>query len=961
MKFPFALLLLFWVACQPCLQAQNLSSTEPKTEQSKSSSAYNPLTNIDTFRSLMTSDEFSEAVDALNVARNFLELSRSDSSIFHANRALKSLNVLNDINPTDRKKLLSEILFVQGEAQLQKGNLELAMKLFKDVLNLQEKLYGEIHSEVAKTLSCLSEVFRHQSKTKLARDYALRALQIQDQTLPAFHIDRLRSLIILGRMEYWQKKDGPALEYFEQAYNNVLQTLGDQHPEMAIVKKNLALIAIRNQNLNQASLYYDESLTILKTSLDFFHVNIAKMFSSMGTFQADQGNHLKAIHYFDTAAIIYDSLYGRHNAGLVDVNMFISESLIKLHDFKQARLFLQRSASAAKFDLNHPNDLEDVVFVNRLPKLHKVLIDFYDKQYKLNHLEEYSDTLWTVYRQQLNLIEYLFQNAGSDQDRETWAETLPRFAGMTMEHAIERNRPDELTYVFELMEKNKSRFLKYLLLDMTEVNSLLPESAHKKELEITRKISRFEKLLYQETNEKQRPNFKKVRTYRTKLFKLKQQLNKFLSTIRQDYPMYDLIKQNPSIASVTDIQAMLAADETLVEYYVVENLAIFIFVINRNSFHLERLELDFPAYDWIHNFRKSICTYWESESVSDSLYYSNQSMYFDLAHKLHQKLIAPVKDHLGTTLRIVPDGYLNLLPFDALLTQDVDSNVQDYQRLPYVILDYQISFCPSATLFLSLSNNETKNHGGKLLAIAPSFDDSVSVERQSGEYLTPLTSLHWNEEEVRNIRKQFRGKTLVGQQASKKQFLRHAPKYDFIHLATHGKLNDVKGGFSFVAFTQGDESTTDNTKLYANELFRMDLRNEMVTLSACETGLGEIKRGQGLLGLTYGFFSAGSRSVITSLWKVDDEQASILMPRFYEYLKENWDKDAALRRAKLDFIHEEENVHPYFWASYIAAGNMDAIAPASSSIVFWPFLIAAVGMFLLIYYRFFEKKKLLTN
>ncbi|MCB0841374.1 MAG: CHAT domain-containing protein, partial [Bacteroidetes bacterium] len=129
------------------------------------------------------------------------------------------------------------------------------------------------------------------------------------------------------------------------------------------------------------------------------------------------------------------------------------------------------------------------------------------------------------------------------------------------------------------------------------------------------------------------------------------------------------------------------------------------------------------------------------------------------------------------------------------------------------------------------------------------------------------------------------------------------------------------------AFTPVQDTTQDNDFLTLSEICNLHLNAEMIVLSACETALGELKRGEGIMSLSRAFTYAGARSVITTLWSVDDEATADLMSRFYGYLTEGERKDEALRQARLDYIDEHDNrfSHPFFWAAAVPMGNMEAI------------------------------------
>ena len=146
-------------------------------------------------------------------------------------------------------------------------------------------------------------------------------------------------------------------------------------------------------------------------------------------------------------------------------------------------------------------------------------------------------------------------------------------------------------------------------------------------------------------------------------------------------------------------------------------------------------------------------------------------------------------------------------------------------------------------------------------------------------------------------------------------------KYAYIHIATHGFVNEKDPGLSGLFFFPSSDSTLDNI-LYLNEINNLKLSARLVVLSACETGLGKIAAGEGILGFSRAFFVAGARNLLLSLWKVNDVSTTELMTHFYKFHLENGIPLAAsLRNAKLSLIANPRTSHPYFWAPFVLGGK----------------------------------------
>jgi len=254
------------------------------------------------------------------------------------------------------------------------------------------------------------------------------------------------------------------------------------------------------------------------------------------------------------------------------------------------------------------------------------------------------------------------------------------------------------------------------------------------------------------------------------------------------------------------------------------------------------------------------------------------------AFNLYDLLIRPVKPHLDTNrLYIVPTGLLHFLPFTAL---------EDRGR--YLIEDYVISFMPSATVF-KFCKEKTKKRGENILAFGnPDLKD-------------PLLDIPFAAAEVKAIGSLYpSARILTGQEASEQTFKSMAAGYDTIHLACHGLFEpDSPMQSSLLLSPAGNE----DGKLTMGEIFNLDLNADLVTLSACQSGMSTIRAGDEVMGLPRAFIYAGTPSVVSSLWNVNDKSTALLMAELYANLKQ-MNKARALRDAQLNLRGNDQYKHP---------------------------------------------------
>lgn len=277
---------------------------------------------------------------------------------------------------------------------------------------------------------------------------------------------------------------------------------------------------------------------------------------------------------------------------------------------------------------------------------------------------------------------------------------------------------------------------------------------------------------------------------------------------------------------------------------------------------------------------------------------------------------------------------MNLVPFDALLTRSPEEPVT-FRKLPYLLNRYRFSYSPSISLSAYLDIEEEREYRQKLLAYAPVFSDLSQSQAQqvsNRRGWESLPSTKYEVEEIVSYLNEERGfwssltggersEALTGHRATEANFKSGAlSNYRYLHLATHAFTSDAGQQRSGIAFFPGGTGEEDGI-LYAEEIYGLDLNNELVVLSACETGTGEVRAGEGIIGLSRAFQYAGARSLLVSLWNVEDRSTAQLMIAFYEQLQAGESKASALKSAKHSLIRSGSYAHPRYWAPFVFIGE----------------------------------------
>ncbi|MBE9148014.1 CHAT domain-containing tetratricopeptide repeat protein [Coleofasciculus sp. LEGE 07092] len=282
--------------------------------------------------------------------------------------------------------------------------------------------------------------------------------------------------------------------------------------------------------------------------------------------------------------------------------------------------------------------------------------------------------------------------------------------------------------------------------------------------------------------------------------------------------------------------------------------------------------------------------------------------------QLHQLLIQPIADLLPTNpeerVIFMPQSSLFLVPFPAL--QDEEGN--------YLIEKHTILTAPAIQVLQLTREQRKKNQEqeiGNRESLVVGNPKMPSVRPDFDKPPEPLTPLPGAEQEAKAIAPLLNTQPLIGSQATETAIKQRLTNAQFIHLATHGLLDDIRGIGSAIALTPSD---SDDGLLTADEILNLDLNAELVVLSACDTGRGRIT-GDGVVGLSRSLISAGTASVVVSLWQVPDDSTAFLMTQFYQNLQQNQDKAQALRQAMLTTM--KQYPQPLQWAAFTLIGEAE--------------------------------------
>jgi len=390
----------------------------------------------------------------------------------------------------------------------------------------------------------------------------------------------------------------------------------------------------------------------------------------------------------------------------------------------------------------------------------------------------------------------------------------------------------------------------------------------------------------------------------SELEKAEQEREKFLIALRVEHPALAEARY-PTLLDAKGIQAALRPEEIAVTFFLAEPQS-FRWVMSQEHVVLDRIAGRGAIEKDVTRLRALLRT----PSSGDE--------FKAVSARLGGMLFEGISTADDRPMVIVPHGVLHYVPFEVLTLQN---------RM--VIERHAVSYAPSLNALVQLRNRPANTAPFRVLAVGNPAIARLRAEEDRGgatargdvENLALLGPLPFAEQELHAIGRTFRNRTRILSGASARESgLRDSgvPGYPVIHFATHGLVSDVQPKRSGLLLAP---ETGEDGLLQMSEIYGLGLKANLVVLSACQTALGREITGEGLIGLSRAFFYAGARSVVATLWNLNDRFAAEFVQRFYSELNQGHSSEEALRRAKMAYVNHPKYSHPFYWSSLVMLGD----------------------------------------
>jgi CHAT domain-containing protein len=760
------------------------------------------------------------------------------------------------------------------------GDYSRADDIFKYTLQLAEQNKNKSH--LIATYLNLSIQYQSINKNNEAISILEKALQIK----PISNLQKSTLLSEIGKNYYKLNQLKKAIDYINKS--NKLIKSNATHQKNYLTK---GMCLKMQGHFKKAEKSFKKALNIAKLEYGNNNREVGKIYNLLATIFFEKNENEKALDFYQKGL---QAVLKNYNPSTIyenpKSNTFYAENTIKESLDGRAIIFTKLN--------NYKNAIENYTLAFEIEKLlQKTYTSQESKIRQQTENRERSEKLVTIYLQQYK----------------------------------KSNNKKHLELAFNSVEKSKANVLSNTLNTKFLKSSLQNDSLFQKEKKLIEEKAILTKKINLEELKNKQADLDKLKLYISQKTKITTTLQVLKHQLFKKYPF---LNNSAQIVPVREIKEnLLFKNQKLIEFFDTRN-NLYIFTIDKNK----------PI-----SFRKVVKDSLYNKSLQEFISYftdgnSNKlkndiSAYQKNAYYLYTKLLQPELANSKTKLlTIIPDGKLNFLAFDALLTNKTESI--NFGKLPYLLFQNSINYAYSSTILMQQKSQfKSLSKQNKLIGFFPVFENNYR----------DLQELTYTLNEENDIKKYTKGEYFSTKQATKNMFLQKANEFDIIHLSTHASA----GNF----FEPAHIEFRDNT-LYLPEIYGLNLSTNLLVMSACETGIGKLQKGEGAMSLARGFSYTGVKNLLVSLWKVNDKATSILMRNFYKNYKKSTNKSESLHQAKLDYLSDKSisNIKksPYYWSSFVFIGNVEP--NTSSNFNIYVFLSLILISLVILYFLKIKKK-----
>lgn len=855
--------------------------------------------------SLYAQNKYAEALPVLRLALNVSEridfqqgaadalkvialaerlLGNYEESLKSSNRSLSIYRKIKDRE--GEAKVLNNL----GLTFQSQGDYQQALDYYGQSLAIFQEL--KVQWAIGATYSSLGTVYSAQGDNSRALDYYEKGLalarEVKDKKAEA------NALTYIGNLYGLQGDYQQALAHLENAHE-LLKSLNDKDG-IAMTLVNIGVIYRKRGDNSRALDYYRQGLKLYQELGSKSYIAAAT--NNVGSVYQELGDHAQALRYYSQALEMFEAMDEKAHVASVLNSMAAAYNL--QGDYPKAHEFAERASELSGQ-------------IGRMMTYQEARTTAGSAALAMKQPERAR----TAFQEAIAAIETLRERvAGGEQERGRFFENrVSPYQEMVRLLVGSNNAAEALNYA----ERAKGR----VLLDVLRSGRIdITKAMTPAEQERERKLNAdLAKLNTQLAREKTRAvsNKQHLAELDARIQKARLEREAFRTNLYAAHPELKAQRGQTGAIKLEDCAELLPDTKSALVEFAVTNQQVFLFVItsgeksrvdlNVYPLAIKPQELDARA----ENFRRALA--------------ARDLNFRAPARELYDLILAPAQKQLEgkSNLIIVPDGMLWNLPFQALLTPD--------NR--YLVEDYDVAYAPSLTVLREMRRPRRTRPDNTvpvttLLAFGnPDIDQPASAHLKA-TMSEPFASLPEAERQVKTLAELYgarQSKIYLGAAATEDRVKAEAANFRILQFAAHAVLNDTNPLYSHVLLSRPADGSEDGL-LEAWEMMNLDLQADIVVLSACETARGRTSAGEGVIGMSWALFIAGSPASVVSQWKVDSGSTTELMLEFHRQVKASAQraktpltKSGALRQAALKLMQTERYKHPFYWAGFVIVGN----------------------------------------
>jgi CHAT domain-containing protein len=776
------------------------------------------------------------------------------------------------------------------------GNEGFVISHFKQALNIFQKIFGNVHPDVAKVYEWLGMIHESQSDTTIARTCLWKAKDVYENTIGSNHPDIAELYRYIGLYYKRFNKPDSAILYFQKAKVLFDQKYGKTNFHSVKCLNNVSdVFAKQYHNWDTVSDIFNECTHLIAGFKAPNRHAVAMTIYKMAEYHSHRKEYDQSIHYLNEILQLYYPEF--ENCGIFDNPLNISSSPFTIPKlifiFKSNMLINLAKADSLNAVKYLAGASESYALLDEIIEI--MAGNIYHLDDRLLFSSRHAKLYYAMAANEINL----FKSGAGNQ---------------YLDNAIRYLEKNKLSGQIGLMER------------FTQLNNVRERRLKDSVLILTNEINRLnsERITYIEKEDTDQ-----------QLINTNLALDALHAKIAAGSIFTSAESKMKSGKRVEEIQRLLKPDEALLYYSEITHdykkipYALIIIAINKSEVQVS----EYTGNELFYAIEKYSGMLAAGETTE---------LLHETGEFLFEHLLEPAKSILKQKLIIYPSAFISRVPFDVLPEKSAQ------HQTTMMIENYIIWKIFSLDDLTETNTVATEAINDSLLAVAPAFNEEKAAEIAILTHRDiNLINLPGAAKECALIAEHAKTFLLDGFAATKETFVTMCSHYGYLHISTHG--TPVNGEMEIVQLAFSPASENNSSWLNFYDILNLDINAGLVVLSACKTGVGIKNNGEGNLNLAWAFRQAGARSAIISLWDVNDYACSEIMPAFYQYLKIGYSKPEALRLAKLQFIKNNDQLaaSPFYWAAIDFIGEPGNSGPTEKFNVFGSWKLWLPALFLI--------------